>query len=139
MRNVTGPGDVKPGDIVEHNNHHHFSPTYTICEVVKATDARLSVRFPSGKIVTGAYTRTIDSGGFCGGRSKETVFRLLTEHDKWERRKPRTPTVNTDYRGDVSFDGQALRDPVTVAAIHAEIDALAAWLAAEPKDPSHAR
>ena len=142
MRNVTGPGDVKPGDIVEHSDHG-FRTKLTVCEVVKATKTRLSVRFPGGEIVTAAYQKIVTATVFRRQeRRARTIFRLLEPRDIWMHRKPPTPAIDPIFSVEglrsaivrpASFDG-----PEAVASLHAEIDALAAWLAAEPKDPSHA-
>jgi hypothetical protein len=123
---VTGPANVKVGDLVEVRSRGVFERCAT---VTKVTPDKLTARLPNGKTTTQAYqwNESVESGGRWRTRSTRVhvTFHLLTEGERWAAARPITPDIR--HR---EVDRDAIRDrPDDVCA---QVHALSAWLKAEP-------
>ena len=127
MRNILGPNDVKAGDRVEHRNHQRGGSE--LATVVRAGPERLTVRYDNGRSRSVGYIKTWrTTGQIINETRSESVFRLLSAHDVWQQHERPRSTLDGEF-------WERMRSAVatgTLAEIHAEIDAIAAWLAAEP-------
>jgi hypothetical protein len=130
MRDITGPADVKVGDVVSLSTALSYG---TVGTVTKVGSDSLTIRTDEGKSRTAKYNR-IDASGF--RRRVVYQFKLLSEHDLWARREPKSEYAEyasrqhrlISVRADLWLDEE--RRPAVIAAVNA----YASWLAAEPKE-----
>lgn len=140
MKTVTGPGDVKPGDLVEFAKYDPFRTTYEIVTVAKVGKSRLTFNRASGETGDAPYTRIVTSRTFRRTeRRTHHNFRLLEAMDLWRHRKPSTnyasPTLQYGRNVvSVVITAPALLTPTDLAVVHDEIDQIAAWMAEMPAE-----
>jgi hypothetical protein len=126
---IHGPADAGVGDPVE------FKPDInrdrrTRGKVVAVGKARLTVETTEGQRVSLAYTYRYKPMGFHERERDEPRFRKLDASDLWWEAKPKVK-YSAERDGVLRVEARAWnerRDEVI-----AELDALAAWLAAKPR------
>lgn len=127
---VTGPGDVKPGDLVRVDLGNSFRQRIVTVAVDGISPTGLSFRTPEGRATRKMYT----------SKSSGVTFMRLNAHERWQASTPKTVDIDTPsswyspplipgtQKG--SADLGAIRDrPDDVCA---QVHALSAWLKAEP-------
>ena len=136
---VRGPGDVQPGDLVEVSASWKGNERTGVATVVKATDSKLTVRWPDGSMSCRMYTRTEVSTDFRRTRSTVCNFDKMNAHERWARvDRPRLAdvvNVTSHGRGE-SFGASAdtIRD--RLPDVVAQLEVIAAWLKSEPAKES---
>jgi hypothetical protein len=125
VKPITGPADVKIGDAVSLTTVNSYG---VVGWVVKVGAESLSIRTEAGDRRTAKYKRRASRGW---RTVIEPQFRLLNAHDVWRRKRPATPMLDS-HVGDRSGFRAAAHDLAARTALHAEVDALADWYAAEP-------
>lgn len=138
MRDVNGPNDVKPGDLVRYIEWGEYRSTESVVTVVRAGDKRLTFRKEDGATSVAAYTRTVTGKVFrATKRWTHRNFIKLEERDLWLHRMPVAryvaPVMSAEGVRSAVVLAPALANTADLAVVHDEIDRLAAWMATEPR------
>jgi len=130
---IVGPDDVKVDDVVQHTDLSAYRPRTRIAQVVRATAARLTVRFADGETLCSPYTKKVKSSSW--GRTTSSVrpvFQLLDAHDRWRHATPRHEHVTLIDEKTVIVAWEVLTNEQARHEVQAHLDALAAWFATKP-------